>query len=102
MLEAILHAHAAKGAKGDTRSASLLIGLLPRVRLLDEQDGQTDHADRDEMNGAPLVISAKSRPADVLIQDIDIDRLTVDEQIELSLGHRPGRGDNGVVVAGIR
>jgi hypothetical protein len=87
MLEAILHAHAAKGAKGDARSASLLIGLLPWAGLLDEQDDQIkiDHGDRGELGGGPQVVSPKLRPVEVLIQDIDVDRLTDDEQVELSL-----------------
>ena len=87
MLEAILHAHAAKGARGDARSAALLIGLLPRAGLLEEQGDQIkiDHDDRSEAGGTSLAVSAKASPVDVLLQDLDVDRLTVDEQVELSL-----------------
>jgi hypothetical protein len=87
MLEAILHAHAAKGAKGDARSAGLLIGLLPRAGLLEEQGDQIkiDHGDGSEMGGASLVVSAKASLVDVLLQDIDVDQLTDDEQVELAL-----------------
>ena len=86
ILEAMLHAQATKGAKGDARSAGLLFGLLPKAGLLGEQDGNSLTTGGDHCGGGDAFerIPAQVTQADLLLEGIDETLLTREEVIELS------------------
>jgi hypothetical protein len=69
-----LLAHAMNGAKGDARSAALFLNQAQKLGLLDNQQ----HSD---IRPEP---ANKSRPSEVLLEGVDPNLLSRDEQLELS------------------
>lgn len=80
MLEAMVHAHAVKGVKGDARSASIVLRLLPKAGLLTEQKEETS----DQHGGAALYEPGKWRPSKELFENVDLALLSDDDKVELS------------------
>jgi hypothetical protein len=80
MLEAMVHAHAVKGVKGDARSAGLVFGLVPKVGLFTDQKGENDSQQGD----AIMVQPSNRRPSSELFENVDPARLSDDEMVELS------------------
>jgi hypothetical protein len=79
MLEAMLHTHAAKGVKGDPRSAGLVINLLPKAGLLSEQEGGID-----QQLLSDIVQKSRRRPSTELFEHVDLTLLSDEDKIELS------------------
>lgn len=79
LLAANLLAHGLKGAKGDARSSGLFVGYTQKMGYLDEQ---THQSDSDAPGVSPYPVP--QTPADHLLVGLDVDRLTRDEQVELS------------------
>ena len=88
LLEANLLTHAAKGAKGDVRSTSLVLKYADKAGLLDDQSDRTAIEDPERyslQNGAVLVHrNNEPRPSEALFENLDPDLLSRDEMIELS------------------
>jgi Family of unknown function (DUF5681) len=80
LLAANLMTHGVKGAKGDARSSSLFFNQLIKMGLLDPADDADNAA---QISGAAL-IAAANKPGDVLLENIDLNLLSREEQIELS------------------
>ena len=78
MFEAMVHAHAVKGVKGDARSAGLVFNLLPKVGLLGEQKEDAG----DKRDGA--VQPTNWQPSIELFKNVDLTLLSDDEKVELS------------------
>jgi hypothetical protein len=82
MLQAMIYSHAAKGAKGDARSARLVFGLLPNAGIWGDQTGETTRDD--QHNGAIVVPTGDRRPGNALFGYIDQNLLSNDDLIDLS------------------
>ena len=74
LLVANLLAHAMNGAKGDARSAALFLNQVQKLGLLENQE-------RGDIGTEP---ANKSRPSEVLLENVDPNLLSRDEQLELS------------------
>jgi Family of unknown function (DUF5681) len=72
--EAMLQAHTLKGMKADTRSALVILNLLSKTRLLGDEEDAINESNVSQSITCPL---------DFLLQHVESDRLTKDEQIEL-------------------
>ena len=73
-----LLAHAVKGAKGDARSSGLFISNAQKLGLLEEQD------DRGDGRYAVAAPTANFGAIDRLLENVEPDRMTRDENVELS------------------
>jgi hypothetical protein len=84
--EALLQAQTLKGIKGDTRSANLIIGLATRLRLLGDEPTNDNAKPDDQSNQIGTVAGAPPRQqhADIYFEGVVEERLTRDEQIEMS------------------
>ena len=69
--------HGLKGAEGDARSSSHFFNALRGLGILDQLED-------DERDGVLLPAPGDRRPGSVLIETIDLDRLSRDEQFEVS------------------
>jgi Family of unknown function (DUF5681) len=78
LLQALVHAHAVKGAKGDARSAGVVLSFLPKAGLLPDQD-QTDNS-----SSFSIRPDGKSRASSELFEKLDLGLLSEDDKIELS------------------
>ena len=67
--------HGVKGAKGDVRSAGLFLSKTEKLGLFNELD-----ADVENVNPNPI----PQTPVDHLLENLEVDRLSRAEQIELS------------------
>jgi len=74
LLTANLLAHAMNGAKGDARSAALFLTQAHKMGLLHNQEPS-------DVRTAP---PNKTRPSDLLLEKVDPNLLSRDEQLELS------------------
>ncbi len=87
LIAANLLAHGVKGAKGDVRSAGLLINIAHKMGLLVQKDdasiGNAKHGYR-QASTALIGAANKPRPSDSLLENLDLALLSRDEQIELS------------------
>jgi Family of unknown function (DUF5681) len=79
LLAANVLAHGLKGAKGDARSSGLFVSYTQKMGYLEEQMDQSS-SDTSGVNPYPV----PKTPADHLLVGLDVDRLTRDEQVELS------------------
>jgi hypothetical protein len=82
MLEAMIHSHAAKAAKGDARSANIMLGLLSKAGLWGDQEGETNRGSHHD--GADLLANGDPRPGSALFKDIDQRRISDEDMIDLS------------------
>jgi len=83
LFEANVLAHAMKGAKGDHRSSALLFDLTAKTGLLDRDD---DHSASEDVYGGqgPVQTANDSQPSRGLLKNLDLERLSREEQSELS------------------
>jgi hypothetical protein len=79
IIEAITEAHALKAAQGDHRSAGVVINLAGKTGLLNANAEQLGGVAKEE-----VVAKANECPADALIEGIDPNLLSEEEQIDLS------------------
>jgi hypothetical protein len=83
--EALLQAQTLKGIKGDTRSANLIVGLATRLGLLGDEPTNDNAKSNDQSNQIGTVAGAPPKqPADIYFEGVVEERLTRDEQIEMS------------------
>jgi hypothetical protein len=83
LLGANVLAHAMKGAKGDHRSSALIFNLAAKTGLLDQDD---DHSASENVNSrqGPVQTANDSSPSSGLLRNLDPERLSHEEKIELS------------------
>jgi hypothetical protein len=79
MLQVVVHAQAAKAAKGDSRAANFLLGAVREVGLLANSE-----EDIDDANALMLISSDTLRPGVALLRGVQRDNLSRDELKELS------------------
>lgn len=87
LLGANVLAHGVKGAKGDVRSAGLILNHAYRLGLLDDEDAAAiKSAERDSGDGGAVLIppASKSRPSDTLFENLDLQLLAREELTELA------------------
>lgn len=84
--EAMLQAQTNKGMKGDARGAEMVINVMAKTGLLDDQGGAMKiNEPAANSNVAGPMSTTKARPADVWFEGTDMDLLTGDEQAELAI-----------------
>jgi len=83
ILGANVLAHATKGAKGDHRSAALILKLAAKMGLLDQDDDRNAPENVHSGQG-PVQTANDSSPSGGLLKNLDLERLSRDEKIELS------------------
>jgi hypothetical protein len=77
--EAILQAHTLKSMKADARSGALVMNIMSRMGLVNEEEKTPEVAIPQQ---SP---PKKSLPADPYFEGVDLDRLSDDEQRELGM-----------------
>jgi hypothetical protein len=83
LLAANFFAHAIKGAKGDVRSTTLVLNLADRVGLMNSEDGADNRLWCEDAGGVALGRNSTA-PSSGLFENLDPDRLSREEQAELS------------------
>ena len=85
-LEAILQSQTNKGMKGDARSAGMVINVMAKVGLLDDE-GEAIKVKGSTAKAAPNLTEeqAEPRPGDVLFANIEEDLLNSDERADLAI-----------------
>ena len=78
LLAANVLAHAVKGAKGDVRSATLVLSAARQMGLLEDEGTES------AMQVGDFASAKKPRASDAFFADLDEKLLSQDEQIELS------------------
>jgi hypothetical protein len=83
LLGANVLTHAMKGAKGDHRSSALIFNLAAKTGLLDQEDNHSAPENVYSRQG-PVRSAIDSRPSRGLFENLDIERLSREDQAELS------------------
>jgi hypothetical protein len=78
MLQAMVHAHAQKAAKGDARSAGVILNFVHKAGLFPDQDQAND------LSGVSGPSDGKRRASSELFENLDAELLSHDDKIELS------------------
>lgn len=82
LLAANIFSHAIKGAKGDARSTALFLNFIkPLLDCGDTDVGRTPCRNQHE---CAVTAADKSSPSNSLLNGIDLDRLSKEEQLELA------------------
>jgi hypothetical protein len=78
MLQAMVHAHAQRAAKGDARSAGLVLNFVHKAGLLPDQD------QADDFSSYSVRPDGKRRPSSELFENLDLELLSQDDKVGLS------------------